>query len=297
MKRSRPTLAVFFVVLAGLVAVFHGRAGLVRAGEGTPTCPPGGTTDSWENYAADFFERHCNQCHNWNNYTYVYSTRFPIFDLVTTGAMPPIEHLSEAEIARFEAWIGCDLPFTGPDCPPRGTYLSYDSFGAFFFDANCTRCHSKSLPEGERSGAPLGFDWDDYESIRLHAIEIRDALLKAKMPPDFAFVPPEDISRLVEWVACGVPEHANGTLYQRADANDDGELNIADAIAVLSFLFQGGNDIHCLDASDADGNGLLEITDGIYLLRYLFLGGEAPPNPYGVCGGLPALGCERFAGC
>ena len=55
-----------------------------------------------------------------------------------------------------------------------------------------------------------------------------------------------------------------------------------------------------LDAADTDDNGALEITDAVYLLSFLFLGGPAPEQPFPSCGPDPTiddLTCESFAIC
>jgi hypothetical protein len=68
-------------------------------------------------------------------------------------------------------------------------------------------------------------------------------------------------------------------LFARGDANDDGSIDIADAVSVLLYLFAGSAVVE-KSASDIDGNGSLEVTDSIYLLQYLFTGGPAPPPPF-----------------
>ena len=57
-----------------------------------------------------------------------------------------------------------------------------------------------------------------------------------------------------------------------------------------------------LKDSDTDNNGLVQLTDAIFLLNYLFLGGGAPPAPTNRCGFDPeeppdGIGCERFTSC
>ena len=100
--------------------------------------------------------------------------------------------------------------------------------------------------------------------------------------------PPEEAGFSVSEGNCGT--------FRRGDANQDGIVDISDAIAVLTHLFLGGTAL-CLDANDADGSGSEEITDGIYLLNHLFAGGDPPPAPYPGCGsaraGAPSLGCEN----
>jgi M6 family metalloprotease-like protein len=76
-----------------------------------------------------------------------------------------------------------------------------------------------------------------------------------------------------------VPCHAEAIYFHRGDADDNGILELTDAINVLNFLFLGGDTPTCLDAADADGNNRLELTDVIRVLGYLFLGGDPPESP------------------
>ena len=71
--------------------------------------------------------------------------------------------------------------------------------------------------------------------------------------------------------------------FIRADANSDGRINLADASAVLAYLF-GGGELTCLDAADVDDDGHVNLTDPIRLLLYLFSVGRQPPPPFPVCG-------------
>lgn len=74
--------------------------------------------------------------------------------------------------------------------------------------------------------------------------------------------------------------------FRRGDTDGNGSLEITDAVALLGYLFLGGAEPRCPDASDADDNGAREITDAVVILGYLFLGGTEPaaPGPR-VCGG------------
>jgi hypothetical protein len=88
--------------------------------------------------------------------------------------------------------------------------------------------------------------------------------------------------------------------FLRGEVNDDGAIDITDAVFLLGYLFLGGEEPPCLESADADDNGELEITDAIRLLSYLFLGGEAPPPPFADCGPDPTeddLDCRAFEGC
>jgi hypothetical protein len=89
-------------------------------------------------------------------------------------------------------------------------------------------------------------------------------------------------------------------LFDRGDANGDGQVDISDPVFVLGFLFLGGTAPSCGDAADANDDGNIDISDSVGLLRFLFMGSAAPPLPFGECGadstpGGP--GCERFPPC
>jgi hypothetical protein len=84
-------------------------------------------------------------------------------------------------------------------------------------------------------------------------------------------------------------------LFKRGDCNDDGTVNLGDAIATLSYLAGSGTVPPCLDAVDADDNGNVNIGDPIAMLFFLFRSGSLPaPGPY-VCGPDPTE--DRLAEC
>jgi len=69
------------------------------------------------------------------------------------------------------------------------------------------------------------------------------------------------------------------SLFRRADFNDDGGVNIADAINLLGYLFDGGATTGCFDAGDVNDDGFLNIADAINLLGILFSGCPPAPEP------------------
>ena len=84
--------------------------------------------------------------------------------------------------------------------------------------------------------------------------------------------------------------------FIRGDSNDDGVLNVSDAVFTLSFLFIGDEQPECLAANDTNDDGTLNITDVIRTLNFLFLGGtDAPPAPFPDPGADPTrdLGCRE----
>ncbi|KKQ57098.1 MAG: hypothetical protein US74_C0008G0025 [Parcubacteria group bacterium GW2011_GWA2_38_13] len=82
--------------------------------------------------------------------------------------------------------------------------------------------------------------------------------------------------------------------FRRGDANQDGDVNITDPIAILGWLFLGDTQGICKDAADSDDDGNINISDPIAILNFLFLGGEAPKEPFNQPGLDPTpdfLGC------
>lgn len=82
--------------------------------------------------------------------------------------------------------------------------------------------------------------------------------------------------------------------FIRGDSNRDHDVNLADAITLLGYLFLGAGGIPCVDAGDSNDDGTLDVADAVYLLNHLFKSGPAiqPPFPAeGVDLTLDALGC------
>jgi hypothetical protein len=105
----------------------------------------------------------------------------------------------------------------------------------------------------------------------------------------------------------GTPGRANSAsappgaagLQLPGDGNQDGRLDLGDAIALLFFLYEGGSlPLPCAGdlptgqgnrtLLDLDGDRTVGLTDAVHLLNYLFLAGPAP-----VLGTL----CLPIAGC
>ena len=100
-----------------------------------------------------------------------------------------------------------EYPATTSDCE-NGTTLSWVSFGSSFFDRYCTSCHSSSLEESLRSGAPTTSNFDSYGGmikLRSQILLTAGTLTGAKMPPTNT-VPLEERKALIEYLKCGAPE-------------------------------------------------------------------------------------------
>jgi hypothetical protein len=83
--------------------------------------------------------------------------------------------------------------------------------------------------------------------------------------------------------------------FIRGEANDDGKLDLSDAVFILGFLFLGATEPTCREALDANDDGGIDIADAISLLGHLFLGSPPTLPGLGVCetlDGSATLGCE-----
>ncbi len=92
---------------------------------------------------------------------------------------------------------------------------------------------------------------------------------------------------------------AISTKFIRADADNSGKLDLADALTILNNLFFAGK-VTCQDSADVDDNGILNIADAIYLLQRLYSGGAAisAPNAAGEDPTQDNLNCNCYGtGC
>lgn len=79
------------------------------------------------------------------------------------------------------------------------------------------------------------------------------------------------------------------TFFRRGDADRSNQVNVADAVFVLSFLFSNGPAFPCPDSADVNDNGSVDIADAIALLGFLFTGGAAPAYPFPSAGLDPTM--------
>ena len=78
--------------------------------------------------------------------------------------------------------------------------------------------------------------------------------------------------------------------FVRGDANQDQSVDIADAIAILGYLFSGGSDGGCLPSTDANSDGTTNVADAITVLDHLFNQGGPLAPPFPGCGVDPTVG-------
>jgi hypothetical protein len=87
--------------------------------------------------------------------------------------------------------------------------------------------------------------------------------------------------------------------FTRGDIDQNGRLQITDAVFLLTYLFLNGSAPACLDAADVDDDARVTVGDAVYVLGYLFINGPPPHDPFAACGEDTgeSLGCARFAPC
>jgi len=88
--------------------------------------------------------------------------------------------------------------------------------------------------------------------------------------------------------------------FRRGDVNQDGDVNISDTQAIVSYLFARGDTPACQKSADANDNGATTVTDAVEILFYLFRSGDTLPSPFAQCGSDGTddqLSCETFVPC
>ena len=60
------------------------------------------------------------------------------------------------------------------------------------------------------------------------------------------------------------------------DANGDDQINLADAVYLINYVFKGGPAPEPLCVGDANGDGAVNLADAVYLINYIFKGGLPP---------------------
>ena len=89
--------------------------------------------------------------------------------------------------------------------------------------------------------------------------------------------------------------------FRRGDANNDGHVNISDAIFILRYAFGRGDAPTCADSADANDDGVLNTDDVLTLLEALFESGGPLPLPLSLLCGLDPtedeLGCGGQPAC
>jgi len=175
----------------------------------------------------------------------------------TTSAPSPPDGASALSIPITLSWSCSD--------PDADDSLRYDVYLGTSSDPNEIPRVAKALNTPSRTLSDLAED-----QIYYWYVVAKDTLGATTRGPLWSFRTAPLDSRL---------------LFRRGDSNDDGKIDLADAVHLLQNLFSGGDPPPCKDAADSDDNGELSVTDTVRTLDYLFRGGAQLPAPGSVsCG-------------
>jgi len=67
--------------------------------------------------------------------------------------------------------------------------------------------------------------------------------------------------------------------YIAGDANDDGNVNVGDAVFIITYVFRSGPAPNHPEAADANCDGSINVGDAVYIINYIFRGGPPPCLP------------------
>jgi len=248
--------------------------------------------------------------------------------VVTAGAYP-------SQIFRAERWNDGPIEYTITSLP-AGTYDVVLLFMEGCCSDNCDTtledpaqsagaCRvfdvtvNGEFPTNEDSPHEGGADGDQYSQMVAcdlvlfrgthlsKTVAVNDGTIVVRVEDLGAGInPPENAS--IKGIAITRSGGPPTGVFHRGDADENGALQLTDAIRILGVLFLGQGVIPCNDAADADDNGSIQLTDAIRILGVLFLGQGVIPPPAtpnsGPCGLDPTpdaggsdLGCISYTRC
>ena len=73
---------------------------------------------------------------------------------------------------------------------------------------------------------------------------------------------------------------SDGVAFTRGDVDNNGRIEVTDAVVLLNWLFLNGGTPRCLDAADIDDSGSVNLSAAVALLNYLFVNGPEPALPF-----------------
>ncbi len=159
-------------------------------------------------------------------------------------------------------------PILEKSCGGAGCHINQMTSGAEY-----TTFDSLMASIGTQYGTPLVVPGRPDLSPLFEKVSEAPPRFGARMPFGAAPLSDEEIDIVRRWILGGAIERH---LPLRGDADGDDNLNLADAIFLLGFLFSGGDEPPCLAVANADAAGGVDLTDVVFLLQFLFSGGGTP---------------------
>jgi len=139
----------------------------------------------------------------------------------------------------------------------------------------------------EGSGGNASLDYYFFHYMIVEGEKVGDALYSCKTyylnHLFWSFADPEwtPQQNLLDFNLYGDPALVREGIseFVRGDANGDGEINVADIVYLVNFLYRGGDPPDPVDAGDANCDTIVDVGDVVYLVNYLYKGGDPPGCP------------------
>ena len=88
------------------------------------------------------------------------------------------------------------------------------------------------------------------------------------------------VNNTVGWGRVNADRALVAACHSCGDANDDGTVDIADAVYLIAYIFSGGpvpkDCIYLKGLGDPNGDLTVDISDAVFIMSYIFSGGAAP---------------------
>ncbi len=129
----------------------------------------------------------------------------------------------------------------------------------------------------------LGWDFDLYDTLL--AIPLKDSAYVQAQVISSAGILPGTINNIIlsaransDSTAVGVDSLPMATVRFNGDSNNDGTINVSDAVWIINFVFTNGDEPRPeLYAGDANCDGDVNVSDAVHIINYVFAQGPQPP--------------------
>jgi hypothetical protein len=99
----------------------------------------------------------------------------------------------------------------------------------------------------------------------------------------------DDLSEVFLASLCDLELERLEPLFRRGDLDSSRVVDITDAVLLLEFLILGWGELSCGDAADANDDGMIDISDALRVLTVIFLSGDIPAPGMMDCGEDPTV--------
>ncbi len=117
---------------------------------------------------------------------------------------------------------------------------------------------------------PYGLEYTDGDPPILSGVPTWASEFSFKMGVEDSSNPP---SSDTIWLTIVVTED-NG--YTCGDANNDGEINVSDAVWIINYVFLNGPSPDPIESGEVNCDGDVNVSDAVWLINWVFANGPAP---------------------